>query len=366
MTEEEIKISMSFREGSSDKVYHAFLKQKDSGWTVFGEYGRRGSTLNLAPKGDFALYKKALRQFELLVKSKTAKGYAIDFNSRTEGGPVSSFTSVSRAKEKEKEIELQLSNPIDLAEVSHLINDDTWGMQEKFDGERRAFRKFNEDILGYNRKGQVVPLPRNVVREARLIPGASFVFDGELVGETIHVFDLLSWPDPRTLDQYGRRLQKIKNLILSAPSVLSNIKLVETFTTSEEKRKAFEEIMERNGEGVIFRKLNAPIIPGRPASGGTSLKYKFFETASFLVLKQNERARSVNLGLFDSTSGDLVDVGNVTIPPNKSVPEKNQIVEVRYLYAYPGGSIYQPTYLGHRTDIEKLDCVIDQLKFKPE
>ena len=42
----------------------------------------------------------------------------------------------------------------------------------------------------------------------------------------------------------------------------------------------------------------------------------------------------------------------------------NQIVEVRYLYAYPGGSLYQPVYLGARDDIQLDDCTIQQLKFK--
>jgi bifunctional non-homologous end joining protein LigD len=38
---------------------------------------------------------------------------------------------------------------------------------------------------------------------------------------------------------------------------------------------------------------------------------------------------------------------------------------VRYLYATDAGILYQPTYLGERTDIEQHECVRSQLKFKP-
>jgi hypothetical protein len=45
-------------------------------------------------------------------------------------------------------------------------------------------------------------------------------------------------------------------------------------------------------------------------------------------------------------------VGSVTIPPSHTVPAAGSIVEVRYLYAYEGGSLYQPVYLGIRDDID--------------
>ena len=73
--------------------------------------------------------------------------------------------------------------------------------------------------------------------------------------------------------------------------------------------------------------------------------------------------RSVSLTLLDSTM--RIGVGNVTIPPNQPLPEKGQVVEVRYLYAYEGGSLYQPTYLGVRTDLNDEDCSLGQLKYKP-
>jgi len=60
-------------------------------------------------------------------------------------------------------------------------------------------------------------------------------------------------------------------------------------------------------------------------------------------------------------------VGNVTIPSNHEVPQVGDIVEVRYLYYFRGGSLYQPVYLGKRSDLEKSDVnYILTLKEKPK
>jgi len=74
--------------------------------------------------------------------------------------------------------------------------------------------------------------------------------------------------------------------------------------------------------------------------------------------------RSVELRLLGKDGWQLA--GNVTIPPNHQVPKLGQVVEVRYLYAFPeSGSLYQPTYLGLRSDITVDECMRSQLKFKP-
>ena len=110
------------------------------------------------------------------------------------------------------------------------------------------------------------------------------------------------------------------------------------------------------------RVVAVPMI--RPASGGTQLKFKFVESASFIVAAINGK-RSVALALFDE--GIQVPAGNVTIPPNHPIPQMGTVIEARYLYAHrESGSIYQPVYLGERSDIPAEDCTVDQLKYKAE
>jgi len=81
----------------------------------------------------------------------------------------------------------------------------------------------------------------------------------------------------------------------------------------------------------VFKRLDAPYVPGKPNRGGPQLKFKFVATLSAVVARVNAR-RSVELSLFQGRS--LVSCGNVTIPANHEVPPAGAIVEVRYLYAY--------------------------------
>ena len=121
---------------------------------------------------------------------------------------------------------------------------------------------------------------------------------------------------------------------------------------------------EEGQEGVVFKRLDAPYIPGRPNSGGDQFKFKFVETASVVVTAQNGK-RSVQMGLYDGER--IVSAGNVTIPVGQVIPEEGAIIEVRYLYAFPeSGALFQPVYLGQRDDIEANECSVSQLKFKRE
>ncbi len=128
--------------------------------------------------------------------------------------------------------------------------------------------------------------------------------------------------------------------------------------------ETYEELRSTGAEGIVFKDINAPYTPGRPASGGTQLKFKFVETASFIVTGHNDK-RSVALGLINE-AGETVPAGNVTIPSNHAIPQMGTVSEVRYLYAHrESGAIYQPVYLGPRDDIPAEECTVDQLKFKP-
>jgi bifunctional non-homologous end joining protein LigD len=125
------------------------------------------------------------------------------------------------------------------------------------------------------------------------------------------------------------------------------------------------ELRRRKAEGAVFKQTRSLYRSGRPASGGDWLKFKFHETASFIVARLNPGRRSVALELSRGPS-ERVPAGNVTIPPHRPVPEPGEIVAVRFLHAFPeSGVIYQPVYLGPRDDIPPEDCTPAQLKFKP-
>ena len=92
------------------------------------------------------------------------------------------------------------------------------------------------------------------------------------------------------------------------------------------------------------------------------MKHKFCATLSAVVATINGR-RSVELRLFGKDGWSRV--GNVTIPVNEAIPAVGQVVEIKYLYAFPESRcLFQPVYLGKRDDVEHHECVLSQLKFK--
>lgn len=114
-------------------------------------------------------------------------------------------------------------------------------------------------------------------------------------------------------------------------------------------------------EGIVIKNIHAPYTPGRPNSGGNQLKCKFYSTCTAIVLNVNNK-RSIEVGVKDNDK--IISVGNVTIPPNKEIPEKDSLVEIRYLYAYKNGSLFQPVYLNKRDDVD-IDST-SSLKYKSE
>lgn len=56
----------------------------------------------------------------------------------------------------------------------------------------------------------------------------------------------------------------------------------------------------------------------------------------------------------------------MTIPANADIPEQGSLIDVKYLYAYKGGSIFQPTFLRPRTDVLEQECRMDRLTYRSE
>lgn len=347
------KASLYYKEGTSDKEYHASVEERGSGFVVNFAFGRRGNTLQTGTKTQEPVpYEKAKSIFDKLVGEKMAKGYS----------PGESGTPYQQTTKEERTTGIlpQLLNPIEEDEANKLASDDSFWMQEKFDGKRILVRKDANGVTGINRKGLVVALPEPIAAQLSEIK-ASFVIDGEACGYVYHAFDLLEMDgvDLRRLG-YSERLSKLERLVPDKRPA-TQVSVAGTAKTYEQKAKLFD-FLSRKHEGVVFKRHDAPYSPGRPASGGTQLKHKFYSTATCVVTKVNAK-RSVALAVFDEKKP--VNVGNVTIPPNHPVPCIGTLVEIRYLYSYPKGALYQPTYLGCRDDIELEACTIAQLKYKP-
>lgn len=348
-------ITLYYRSGASDKVYRASIEEADGGHVVRFAYGRRGTTLQTGTKTNTPVsHDEAKRIYDKLVAEKTAKGY-------TPGESGTPYQSTPQEPQTTG-ILPQLLNPVAEPQLRAVLLHPEWWAQEKFDGRRLLVRKAGGEITGINRRGLQVALPESLVEDAMSLP-TDCVLDGEGIGDHLHVFDLLrlDGEDLRPKPYLERFLMLMR---LASAWECRLVTIIQNACTGEEKQRFCDELRTRNAEGIVFKHITQPYTPGRPASGGPALKFKFEESASFVVSKINGK-RSVSLMLFE---GDKVrPAGNVTIPANHEIPEIGKVVECRYLYAFrESGCIYQPVYLGVRDDITSEECSVDQLKWKPD
>jgi predicted DNA-binding WGR domain protein len=344
--------SLYYREGSSDKEYHVRLEAQHDGYVVNIAYGRRGSTLSTGTKTTAPVnYDAAQNIFERLVREKKAKGY-------TEGANGTPYQHAGNG-DRVSGLLPQLLNAVDEAEAARLVSDPRWAMQEKKDGKRLLLRKEDGVVTGVNKLGLTVGVPETVVRTANELSG-DFVMDGESIGDYLHAFDLLflNGEDLRS-QPYERRYVALLNLL--AGGMPKHIKVVSYWIDPRDKASWLLTLKREKAEGVVFKLKTSPYTPGRPNSGGPQLKHKFVATLSAVVAKVNAQ-RSVGLRLLNHEGWQAI--GNVTIPANHKVPPVGAVVEIRYLYAYRDGSLFQPVYLGERSDVRQEECVVSQMKFK--
>ncbi|WP_061244448.1 WGR domain-containing protein [Leptospira interrogans] len=345
------KISLYYQGDGSDKVYHVNIDPEGDGYVVHFAFGRRGSSLQTGTKTSKPVsYEAAQKIMRQLVNSKMAKGYT-EIES---GTPYLHSTK----EERVSGVHCQLLNPIDEEELSTYVEDDQYGAQEKLDGNRMMIRKIGDNVEGINRKGLIIAISQ-ILHDHSLSFSEDFILDGEVIGDVFFPFDIFS-KDGKDIQHlpYQERYAILESILKDQDEIFHIVKLVKS---TKGKKVLLEELREKQKEGIVFKDLNASYKAGRPSSKGSQIKFKFYETATVSVETVNLK-RSVSMRLYNGN--EWVSVGNVTIPVNFAIPKENDIIEVRYLYAYKGGSLYQPTYLGVRTDADENDCDLKQLKYK--
>ena len=346
----EESIELAFQQGSSDKVYQATLSGKRGNWSVAFAYGRRGTALNFGNKTSKPVaYDVAKKTYDKLVNSKLAKGYQV---SRSNGAAMPA-TTVS--EKKATGILPQLLNEIEENQVATYIKDPNFCAQEKSDGRRKMIKIPEEkgaNVIGINKLGFEVALDFQMILEANTL-SSDIVLDGEDMGDHIMIFDSVDVARP-----YNERYSDLSSMLIGK----KHLKFVHTAWTTKDKQAMFDRLKKEGAEGIVFKDIHSKYTPGRPNRMGPMLKYKFYATASCIVLDVHKTKRSVSLYVF--AGGAKIPIGNVTVYPNQPMPKPEDIVEIKYLYWYDGGSLYQPVLLGIRDDIDDKECTIKQLKAK--
>jgi bifunctional non-homologous end joining protein LigD len=264
-------ISLYFCQGPSNKEYHVDLVAKDAGFVVNFRYGRRGGPLTSGSKTSSPVdYAKARSIYDKLVGEKVKKGYS--------PGETGSAYQATSLEKRFTGVLPQLLNAIEAPELSTFFSDPNYVMQEKKDGKRCLIRRQGSTVEGINRRGLIVTLPQALVDDVLRLACSSVTLDGELVGDVFHAFDILEHNDADMRKQgYGDRYATLNALIDEGNGP---VVLVQSAHDKEAKEALFDRIKTAQGEGVVFKDITAPYVPGRPASGGAQLKFKFTASAT--------------------------------------------------------------------------------------
>lgn len=351
-------LSLECRSGSKDAVYQLQLVEVDGGFVVNYQNGRRGGTLAAGTKTKAPVSLEAARKiYDKVAKEKmTAQPPYLPVQ-----GSGAAFQAVTLAMEEQSTgLVPQLLNDVPEGSEEQLIRSEDFIMQMKVDGERRMLRATASAVIGSNRRGLQVPLP-TVIEEA--VRGLVCELDGEIIDSRLYVFDLLSLDDKdlRGLGCLQRKemLDSMEHLFGHAIKVLAHVR------SEAAKRELIARTRALGQEGVVFKHVAAPYTPGRRASGLEQLKLKNWKDATVIVLGAKEDRRSVRIGVLDDQD-ELIEVGSTTVPPNRNIPEQGALLDVRYLYAFPGGDLFQPVFKQIRTDLVREDARASRLQYKAE
>lgn len=358
------QVALSCTVGGADKLYVIQVQQDDATFIAMGYSGRRGSALKEQEKYRGPSLPAAQAAASKVERAKrTSSSYSTFVGTSIPGMPstapvaaVGGATPVpiaARAVVASTGPIVMLANVLLEADLAKKMKDPNWVIQCKYDGERFPVSVRRGEIQGFNRKGQVRPMTAaaeacltNLTAQPDFNDNRESVLDCELMGDVLVIFDMTMLRDNDVTDlSFDERYAALEELLSSQPDLLAPVAW-----STEEKAAMYERAQAENWEGLMLRNIASTYTAGRT---GNLLKCKFWATCSCRVLSVNA-LRSIQVALLDE-SGDEVFVGNVSVPVNQSIPEPDDLVEVRYLYAMEGGSLYQPTLLGLRTDIDEAD-----------
>jgi len=348
-------ISFKCQEGSSNKEYHIQMVEQGSGFVINFQYGAIGQTLKPGTKTPTPVDEAAAEKiYQSMIKERLRKGYTQEGEAKGGG-----FSGPAITTKKDSGVYPQLLNTIEDDEIQKYINDDRYLAQEKFDGQRRMADINSNEIVGINKKGEIVQLPDSIKLSLVNITKEGCIIDGEIIGDKLFVFDILSY-DSKNLQGY-KCIERLRTLAILEFG--KGVEIVRTAFSKAEKQKMYDDLKAANAEGIVFKLKDSKYTAGRPSSGGDQLKNKFQKEASFIVKDLTKGKRSVGLELINE-NGERVHMGKCTIPPNKEIPPIGAVVEVRYLYAYRGGCIFQPNYKEQRVDVYPEECLMSQIVYK--
>lgn len=255
----------------------------------------------------------------------------------------------------------QLAHTIDWNHLGTFLPRTDWWFEQKLDGVRLMLLVENGDVTGINRCGTQTPVSRRI-GDAFADFKTSWLLDGELLGDTLWLFDLPEVSGFVTIDTpYWKRrffLAGVYERILTKRT--DKIRLLPSFQSEMEKAYLIKECIQKNSEGIIVKNSNAGYSPGERSKD--MLKAKQYKSVDcFVDTMWRDNKRSVGVSVYGDNGP--VNIGSVGVTEKMlGRLEVGDVIEVRYLYSTSDLRIYQPVFLKKRTDRTQESCHIDQLR----
>ena len=353
------KVRLIAASKSGQKFYNVEIVRESGGFLVNFEHGAVGGAVKIGTKTPAPVPIEAAEAIYGALVAEKINGAS---HYEAVGEPAAEYVRPALAATNAQPLKClppRLLNDIDPDMIPHLVNDPDWFLQIKHDGDRvQLHRKGGRVVLFSGRSAKLRACPKAIADAP--YPDNDLVLDGELVGETLWVFDVMlaSSPDTGEVDmrdlEYAFRYEGAKVIVktINCPS----IRLVETATTSKDKAALVWTAKEQHAEGVVFANKNARYQAGRPNKGGNNLRWKFRASASLIVAEHHPSKNSLDVMLHDGTR-----IGSVTMI-GKERPPVGTVVEVEYLYCQ--SALVQAVFKGVRADVLPEACVRGQLQFK--
>ena len=257
----------------------------------------------------------------------------------------------------------QLADSIDPTTLDRYLRDERWWFEQKVDGRRKLVALSPVGVAVLNRAGEPSTLPADCRVRLPVLATGEVVLDGELVGQTLWVFDIpLAPPAVAPATPYAARRDVLDRL---APKLeTATLRVLPVARTPEEKTRLAAKVRDAGGEGLILKDVTCPYRAGRRHRG--LLKAKFVHDVDAVVTRIGvDGKQNCAVGVYDD-NGRLVEVGTVIVHARERAHlQVGSVVTVAYLYCVDTAAprLVQPTRLRLRDDKHPEECTMHQLRF---
>lgn len=257
-----------------------------------------------------------------------------------------------------------LAEATDVDRLIALCHDANRAGEQKVDGDR---------LLVHVDEGKVHCMSRThrPLNCGRIIPkafdsfvgtGIRWVFDGEYLDGHYYVFDLIEAGDIVTPQHKFSERRAVLEKFLGKADLPPCVTLLPSYPDVEGKLNLALTVRREKGEGLVFKRLDAPYIGKRSTD---ILKVKFRKEIDCVVSELGRDGKANMVLVVYDADGKTVEISECTaLAGDKDRIQVGDVVTVTYLYAQEENRrLVQPTLPRIRHDKLPSECTIDQLVF---